>query len=186
MLLTCVKWYALIHIYWIIMLSFWSLSTSPLLSLLMFILIPLKTIYTHSKLTLQYIQLSMCIPALNSLSFPFTCTYACSRYPKVTHMPVVGTLRLHAVVIQSVGSARTTVRKTQSGSPSSPRCIFPSTWWDLVTQLTEWSCWRGKRALAKSPRLYDTQNCRVPFLLWEPSRCWNRQEPSGCKTHTYT
>ena len=55
----------------------------------------------------------MCIPALNSLSFLFTCTYACSRYPKVTHMPVAGTLRLHAVVIQLVGSARTTVRKTQ-------------------------------------------------------------------------
>ena len=53
MLLTCVKWYALIHIYWIIMLSFWSLSTSPLLSLLMFILIPLNT-YTQQINTAIY------------------------------------------------------------------------------------------------------------------------------------
>ena len=53
MLLTCVKWYALIHIYWIIMLSFWSLSTSPLLPLLMFILIPLNT-YTQQINTAIY------------------------------------------------------------------------------------------------------------------------------------
>ena len=183
MLLTCVKWYAVIHIYWIIMLSFWSLSTSPLLSLLMFILIPLNTytqqintaiystqhVHTCIKLSLFPFHMHICL-----YSVPKGYTHACSRYPKVTRC------------CHSIGGKCKDHSEKNTGSPSSPSCIFPSTWWDLVNQLTEWSCWRGKRALAKSPRLYDTQNCRVPFLLWEPSRCWNRQGPSGCKTHTYT